>query len=66
MDDMAGFRNAISWVLILLLGFVVASPTYGAMSSTNYQILWDAAGLGGDTTSSSSSYLLNDTIEPMG
>lgn len=59
-------RNAISWILILLLGFVVVTPTYGAMSSTNYQILWDSTGLGGDTTSSSSSYRLDDTIEPMG
>lgn len=46
--------------------FVVAvsviSPAFAAMTSTNYQILWDTVGVGGENTSSSSSYNLRDTV----
>lgn len=38
------------------------SPAFAAMTSTNYQIMWDTAGVGGDSSSSSASYNLHDTI----
>lgn len=63
---MATVRKIAASFLALLIVFVVVVPVYGAMSSTNYQILWDTAGMGGDTTSSSSSYNLHDSLEIVG
>ncbi|MBI5369931.1 hypothetical protein HZA85_01945 [Candidatus Uhrbacteria bacterium] len=42
--------------------FVYAQFAQAAMSSTNYQIRWDALSTGGSDTSSSSSYFLRDSV----
>jgi hypothetical protein len=41
--------------------FVYAQIAHAAMSSTNYEIRWDAISTGGSDTSNSSSYILRDT-----
>lgn len=55
-------RHLSACFFAFLMGFFVISPTFAAMTSTNYQILWDTAGLGGDSSSSSGSYNLRDTL----
>jgi len=48
---------------IVIVGFFgTASRTMAQMSSANYEIRWDTVGAGGDDISSSSSYILRDTI----
>lgn len=36
--------------------------TFAAMTSSNYQILWDSVGVGGEDAATSSSYMLRDTV----
>ena len=55
-----GFRW-LGFVLILSL-LISVDSVYATMSSTNYQINWDSISAGGDDTSSSSSYILRDSI----
>lgn len=43
--------------------FVCASFVQAEMTSTNYEIRWDTFSTGGSDTSTSSNYLLRDTIE---
>lgn len=40
----------------------MADVAFAAMSSTNYQVLWDSVSVGGSDTGSSTSYLLRDNI----
>lgn len=48
--------------LILVGIFSISRFAFAAMSSTNYQILWDTLSTGGSDTSSSASYILRDTL----
>lgn len=43
--------------------FVYVNSVFAQMSSTNYRIRWDSVTSGGSDTSSSSSYLLRDSVE---
>lgn len=55
-------------VFCLLLATIVAfwgNGAFAAMSSTNFQILWDNVGAGGAETTSSTNYELRDTIGRM-
>lgn len=52
--------------LILAYLALPNSFVFASMTSTNYQILWDNVGFGGDDTSSSSSYRLRDAIGSFG
>lgn len=58
------FRKLVSAAIavLLLLKFTSADIAFSAMSSTTYQVLWDSVSVGGDDTSSSTSYLLRDTL----
>jgi len=50
-------------LVVLVIGFLfVGTPVLAAMTSTNYEIRFDAFGVGGDDTSNSASYQLRDTI----
>ena len=63
---MRKLRTIAACLFAFALVFFVMSPTFAAMTSTNYQILWDAAGTGGNDTSTSTSYKLRDTTgEPV-
>lgn len=49
--------------LFALVGiFVYAQGSYAAMSSTSYQIRWDAVNTGGSDSASSATYLLRDSV----
>lgn len=58
-------RRLKSIFSLILAAFVLAMPylVFAAMSSTNYQIRMDSIGVGGEDTSSSSSYKLRDSLE---
>lgn len=51
-----------SFSIILAVFLVIAAPTVWAMSSSNYQINWDSLNSGGDDTSSSANYSIQDTL----
>lgn len=58
-------KKVLSVVLVLMLftlGFT-SNAALAAMTSTNYQILWDSVDAGGSNDSSSTSYKLHDSIE---
>lgn len=50
---------------LILAAFILVVPyvVFAAMSSTNYQIRMDSIGVGGEDTSSSSSYMVRDSLE---
>jgi len=54
--------NYRAFGLILVGIFVFSNSALAAMSSTNYQILWDSVDSGGSDTSSSASYILRDSV----
>lgn len=56
------FRYTVAYVLALLVALFGVAPAFASMTSSNYQILWDTVGVGGDSTSSSSSYKLRDVL----
>ncbi len=47
---------------MVVLAILSSSSATFAMSSTNYQVNWDSINSGGDDTSSSTNYILHDTI----
>lgn len=51
----------IAMIVLALLSFDIPS-VLAAMSSTNYQILWDSVGVGGNDTATSSSYQVRSSI----
>lgn len=60
-------RNMRSWQhsgVAIFLGAALLFPQmlFAAMTSTNYQIIWDNVGVGGENTASSTSYKLRDTV----
>lgn len=59
---MGKLRYLAACFFAFAMAFFVMPPAFAAMTSTNYQILWDTAGVGGESTSSSSSYTLRDTV----
>lgn len=62
-------KTAIVTALILLtimLYTKIITPTYAAMSSTNYLINWDTVSVGGVDNSTSASYLLRDSVGAQG
>ncbi len=62
---MASVKKTLSLVLVSMLFLSGFSPNFAvaAMTSTNYQILWDSVDAGGSNDSSSASYKLHDSIE---
>ncbi len=62
--DVVNKRNKIAILLIVgaLSVLVFSENAFAAMTSSNYQILWDTLSSGGDDTSASASYTLRDTI----
>jgi len=55
-------HRAFPILLCAFVSFLIAQIAHGQMSSTNYRIDWDAVNAGGDSSSSSSSYILRDTV----
>ncbi len=49
-------------LVVILIGFFAFSSNVLAMTSTNYQVLWDSINSGGNDTSTSDNYTLRDTI----
>lgn len=52
--------------IIFVFGLGMSNSVFGAMSSTNFSIQSDTLSSGGDQTSSSSSYLLRDSVLTQG
>ena len=58
-------RRELSIALVVLVAiFSCSFSVFGQMTSTNFQIQWDSISAGGDDTSSSSSYILRDSVDP--
>ncbi len=55
-------RTAFPLILCAFVSLLLTQATHAQMSSTNYRIDWDAISAGGDSSSSSSSYILRDTV----
>ena len=55
-------RNLFFGILLIL---VVFFPFFGeaAMTSSNYEIQWDSVGVGGESTASSATYKVRDSLE---
>lgn len=53
--------RALIAIFLILTGIIDARFAFATMSSTNYQIQWDAVGTGGSDSATSSSYQLRDT-----
>ncbi len=58
---MSAKRSFLLGMLVSTLGCLPAS-VFGAMTSTNFQVPWDAIGTGGDEQGSSTSYRVDDTV----
>jgi hypothetical protein len=52
--------------IVAMLTILIVPLCSHAMTSTNFQILWDSVNIGGDETASSTNYQLHDTIGEMG
>lgn len=56
-------RSASAVVIAVLACILSVSPTFAAMTSTNYQIQWDNVGVGGEDTATSTTYKLRDSLD---
>lgn len=55
-------RTAFPLILCAFVSLLLAQAADAQMSSANYRIDWDTISVGGDSSSSSSSYILRDTV----
>jgi hypothetical protein len=58
-------RTAFPLIICAFVSLLLTQAAYAQMSSTNYRIDWDVINSGGDSSSSSASYLLRDSIGGM-
>lgn len=58
--------KTLTAIFIVLLSSLNPSVVFATMSSTNYQIQWDAVSAGGSDSASSASYQLRDTVGGFG
>lgn len=59
-------HKAFPAILCAFVWLFLSQTAFASMSSTNYRIDWDSVNAGGDSSSSSSSYILRDSIGEVG